>query len=1099
MSFAVTPQPNELARRTLTPGAFVLLLLAQACGSEPAITSDVDEQDAPILDSGETNDTDFDLGNEPADTGRPDTDSGDGDDSGDDDATDTDRSADVQTDASDGLPDGELCEDDDECESGQCVTIGGGSGGSVSVCADTCASSDDCPEGSECVLVVNSGADAERVCVPTDFCFDPDNDGFGIGDGCRGPDCEPGESSVNSAADELCNGVDDDCDGRVDDATVETGTSCDTSFAGQCAAGRFACVDGALECQQSNALVDESCDGLDNDCDGEVDEGNPPNAPLWYLDSDSDGFGEAATAIRACTAPSGHVDQAGDCNDANTAVNPDAIEVCDGVDNNCDGLNDDASAADAATWFADTDRDTYGNAAASRVSCSAPSGFVADASDCNDASTVSFPGATEICDGLDNNCDTVVDEGSPANATTWYADVDEDGFGDPDVSQQLCVAPDGYVRNDDDCNDGVLEISPDGVELCDDVDNDCDGFVDEDEALDRLTWYADTDRDGYGNPAATREACEVPVGFVADSTDCNDASTISYPLAAEICDGLDNDCDGDIDEDGATGERTFYRDQDADTFGDAAVTILACRAPEGYVVNAQDCNDASDAISPDGVETCDGVDNNCNRVVDEDAAVDAPTWYADTDDDTFGNPRATRRACASPEGYVADNTDCNDSSAISFPGATEICDSIDNNCNGFADEAGADGEIEFWRDADSDTFGDPADSILRCTRPSGYVLNSRDCNDATAAVSPNATEVCDGIDNDCDTRTDEPDATDARIWFADTDNDLFGNPGASLRACNAPAGYVADNTDCNDSSLVSNPSAPEICDTLDNDCDGSADEAGANGERLFYRDNDNDLYGNPTISAQACTAPSGFVTNNTDCNDSTNAANPGILNETCDNLDNNCNGTIDESLVRTCTTACGSGSETCGAGTWAGCTAPPVLPETCDRVDNNCNGAIDDGISCTVAVHRRRVVTGSAPPVPPRGLCPAGSLRTQARYLYTTDITEGNPSWTTETANDFYVYSAPAPGLAPLYRCYENVSDRFFWTLDPNCELWARPAQGILGYIATGPSADTVPLYRSVSGYVPQHFYTDDAAEAQLYNQCREYEIEGIAGYVWQR
>jgi hypothetical protein len=1080
-----------LCRDLLLVGLTTALVCSLASCSSDSASSGSTEVDAVVLDANGGIDIRPDIDDlldSGGDSDFPDADAVGSFDAG-------DGSGDTNDGADAGLPTGEICAEDSDCQSGECVDISGGDD-SISICTDLCAEDANCPDGTECVLVLNSGSDAERICLPTEFCFDPDEDGYGIGNGCRGSDCSPLDAEINPAADESCNGIDDDCDDRIDESAVEAGLECDTGFDGVCSAGVQRCSGGALQCEQQNSLVDEICDGLDNDCDGEVDEGSPAVAPLWYRDTDSDAFGDPADFIRACAQPEGYVDNANDCDDSETDVNPAATEICDEIDNNCNNRIDEADAEDAPTWYADTDEDGYGNLRATRVACVAPDGYVADSTDCNDGSRISYPGAVEICDSLDNDCDTEIDEGSPTNATAFYADTDEDSFGDPASIVRSCVQPLGYVTNNRDCNDLDEFISPEGTELCDGVDNDCDAAIDEDDAMDALTWYADTDEDDYGNPRATREACEAPVGYVADATDCNDSSTISYPGAPEICDGLDNNCDLAIDEEGATGERVFYRDFDEDTFGDPLVTIELCRAPPGYVDNARDCDDTDEDISPDAAEVCDGVDNNCNRQTDEDAAVDAPTWYADTDRDTFGNRLATRVACVAPAGYVSDDTDCNDGSTISFPGATEICDSIDNDCDRAVDEAGAEGEVLFFADTDMDTFGDPAVSRSACVRPPGYVINDRDCNDSVNAINPNATEVCDGVDNNCDRRIDESESTDAQVWYADTDNDTYGNPGASTRACNQPAGYVSDRTDCNDSSEFANPAQVERCDGIDNDCDRQIDEAGAAGETTFYRDVDGDRYGNSSITVSACTAPTGYVATGGDCNDGSTAANPGILTETCDGLDNNCRDGVDENLVRQCSTACGVGNETCSAGSWVGCSAPPVLPETCDRVDNNCDGSIDNGISCRHPVHRLSIVIPPAPSGPEPGLCNGGD-RTLRRYLYSESTTEGTPAWSLEQANDFYVYNAPATGLVPLYRCYNSDIDRFFLTTSSTCELWERPAQGILGYVAAGPAADTVPLNRSVNNEVFQHFFTESAVESQSRFRCANYLIEGVGGHVW--
>ena len=171
---------------------------------------------------------------------------------------------------------------------------------------------------------------------------------------------------------------------------------------------------------------------------------------------------------------------------------------------------------------------------------------------------------------------------------------------------------DGYT-SDVDCNDADNTINPGATEVCDGIDNNCDGNIDE---AGGATWYADADGDSYGDAASTTVACDVPVGYVADNTDCNDGDAAINPAATEVCDGIDNNCDGNIDE-GLTFV-TYYADGDGDTYGDAGMASTTCDgAPVGYVENSSDCNDADAAVNPSATEVCDGIDNNCDGNIDE--------------------------------------------------------------------------------------------------------------------------------------------------------------------------------------------------------------------------------------------------------------------------------------------------------------------------------------------------------------------------------------------------------------------------------------------------------------------------------------------------
>jgi len=140
--------------------------------------------------------------------------------------------------------------------------------------------------------------------------------------------------------------------------------------------------------------------------------------------------------------------------------------------------------------------------------------------DCDDLDASVYPGADEECDGIDNDCDGEIDEGV---TDIYYYDGDGDGFGDPENSTEACEALTDYVPNSNDCDDSDASIYPDAEELCDGLDNDCDGDVDED--LTSATWYADNDGDGYGDPDATQDACEQPTGFVDNDYDCDDGDS----------------------------------------------------------------------------------------------------------------------------------------------------------------------------------------------------------------------------------------------------------------------------------------------------------------------------------------------------------------------------------------------------------------------------------------------------------------------------------------------------------------------------------------------------------------------------------------------
>jgi hypothetical protein len=198
------------------------------------------------------------------------------------------------------------------------------------------------------------------------------------------------------------------------------------------------------------------------------------------------------------------------------------------------------------------------------------------------------------------------------------------------------------------------------------------------------------------------------------------------------------------------------------------------------------------------------------------------TYYRDADLDTYGNPAVTTQACSAPAGYVANNTDCNDSNAAVHPGATEVCNGIDDDCDTRIDEGV---KTTYYRDFDLDTYGDPAVTTQACSAPAGYVANNTDCNDSNAAVHPGATEVCNGIDDDCDGQTDDEGATGCTTYYKDADADTYGVTGDARCLCAASGNYTATRGgDCGDSNASVHPGATEVHNGIDDDCDGLVDE-----------------------------------------------------------------------------------------------------------------------------------------------------------------------------------------------------------------------------------------------------------------------------------
>ncbi len=743
-----------------------------------------------------------------------------------------------------------------------------------------------------------AAADTDEPCdTPTSFYADSDGDGYGDPasaiQACEAPsgtvtdatDCDDGDASIHPGADEICNDTDDDCDGLSDEDAVDAawwyidhdGDGYGVSHEHY---NRAACeqppgyADNADDCDDAHADAHPGADevwydGIDQDCTGGDD-----------YDHDADGYQSA--------------DHGGDdCDDDDAEINPGADELCSttGVDDDCDGSADDDSAIDTSTWYTDADSDGFGDPGVTHDACVAPSGYVADNTDCDDGDAAQYPGADERCNGEDDDCDGATDEDEAEDATTWYADSDGDGYGDASSSAQTCTQPSGYTEDDTDCDDTDMAINPAADELCDGIDNDCDGATDEDDAVDATTWYADADSDGYGDLSTSTRACTQPSDHIGDGSDCDDSDATINPAATEVCDGADNDCDGGIDEDDALDASTWYLDADGDGYGDVSSTTVACDQPSTYVAVDTDCDDGDDAQYPGADEYCNGEDDDCDGTTDEDGAVDAATWYLDGDGDGYGDASSNVQACSQPSSYIEDDMDCDDGDAAINPAADESCDGVDNDCDGDRDEDDAIDASIWYADDDGDGYGDVSSTAQACSQPAGYLGDDTDCDDGDAAINPAASEVCDGADNDCDGRVDPDDAADVSTWYLDADGDGYGDASSSTGACELPSGYAASDTDCDDGDATISPGASEVCDEIDNDCDGLVDDDDSSVMgSTWYADADLDGYGDSASTVSSCSEPSGYVDDDSDCDDSDADVNPDGTEVYGNGVDEDCDG-----------------------------------------------------------------------------------------------------------------------------------------------------------------------------------------------------------------
>jgi alpha-tubulin suppressor-like RCC1 family protein len=523
---------------------------------------------------------------------------------------------------------------------------------------------------------------------------------------------------------------------------------------------------GGADCDDTNPArypgATEVCDplGVDEDCN---------LATFGDRDADRDAFVDALCCNGdACGT---------DCDDRRADTRPGMVEVCDGRDNDCDGMVDEDL---LVMGYADEDLDLHGDPMAPRLACPGAARFSTVGDDCDDANPARHGAQLELCDGIDNDCDGVVDD-SPVSVP-WYPDDDGDGFGaaDPVRVTVSCAPLPGFALRAGDCDDTDRDVNPGARERCNGRDDDCNGIPDfrTDGAPPRGGDGEDDDGDGVADR-------------VCGGADCDDARADVRPGAPELCDGVDNDCDGVAD--GATADARWYLDRDGDGFGDAAdaTPLVQCAPAPGRVTRAGDCDDGDATIHPARPDPCGRGDENCDGVVDEHGPL-VPV-FRDVDRDGFGDARTMRFVCPPPPpGFVARPGDADDTNPARHPTAPEVCNGVDDDLDGLIDE---DLATAFYRDADGDGFGDAAAAapVMGCTppAPTGWAPNADDCDDARAAASPGAPEVCNGRDDDCDGVIDDGAAATCTV---------FGATPACVAGVCAIASCMAGRADCNDAA-----------------------------------------------------------------------------------------------------------------------------------------------------------------------------------------------------------------------------------------------------------------------------------------------------------
>jgi hypothetical protein len=781
---------------------------------------------------------------------------------------------------------------------------------------------------------------APACCPKPETCNGKDDDcdgvidnGFNVGTACSAGvgqcaaagtiQCtSPSASACNAVAGaphaETCDGKDNDCDGVVDNGSPGAGVACVTGLHGVCSAGTTACTGGAVACVPSVTPGShvEICDGLDNDCDGVVDNGFNVGTAC------SAGVGECLrTGTVQCTAQGTAA-----CNAVAGAPQP---ETCDGKDNDCDGVVDNGFNVGTAC-SAGLGECLHGGT----VQCTAQ-GTAA----CNAVAGAPHP---ETCDGKDNDCDGVIDNGNPGGALACATGL----HGVCSAGTTACSG--GSIA----CVPGVLPGAH--AEICDGLDNDCDGVVDQGfnvgtacsagigECLHGGTVQCtaqgtsacnavagapqpetcdgkDNDCDGVidnGNPGGGVACATGLLGVCsAGSTACQSGAIacvahVTPGSQTEICDGLDNDCDGRVDQGFNVGTACSAGVGECLHGGTVQCTAQGTSA----------CNAVAGAPQP---ETCDGKDNDCDGVVDNGFNLGAAC--------TSGLGECLRsgtRQCTA-QGTAA----CG---AVAGAPQPETCDGKDNDCDGVVDNgfhvgaACTSGVGECLRSGN-----------LQCTAQGGEA-----CSAVAGAPHP---ETCDGKDNDCDGVVDN------------------GNPGGGVACATGLHGVCSPGTTaCATGAIACVPhvtpgSQTEICDGLDNDCDGLVDEgfhvgdACTGGVGACLRLGSFACLGDGTAACNAVPgAPQPEI-----CGDAVDSDCDGLQNNGCACLgDEGCGGATSGVVcdtgatgTYTCVAGCrGQDGNGCPAGTV--CTSPGGVPGACVQclADAHCGGAASGAI-CDPSTH----------------------------------------------------------------------------------------------------------------------------------------------------
>ncbi|MCO4746809.1 MAG: hypothetical protein KC912_18580, partial [Proteobacteria bacterium] len=812
------------------------------------------------------------------------------------------------------------------------------------------------PEGNYLITLevddddLNHAEDSVYIVIVDPRDRDDDNDGWTPNQG----DCDDNNSDSYPGNAELCDGIDNDCNGIIDDKDVDTDNHIDLNC--NLYSGTLPVDDCDDDDATVHPLAPEISDGIDNDCNGIADDSTPT------YDNDGDCF---CIGPDACTGSSNSACttlDTGDCNDNDANIDP--------VDDDNDGASECAGDCDddnAALSAADNDNDGFSTCANDCDDTDAAltpvdidqDGFSTCDGDCDDSpgscGSDCFPSNTDadVCNGDDEDCDGSTDE-DPERV--WYPDADGDGFISTADFTYACDDPDGPGANwisgttandcDDDPNACGADCFPNNgaADICDTYNQDCDANVDEDADI---VWYHDADLDGFTDSTDTQLACDDPdltggewLAAPTAEEDCDDDPTACgadcFPnnTDPDVCDSQNQDCDADLDEDANI---PWYHDADLDGYTVSSDITYACADPGAEWLAApsaaEDCDDNPVACGADCYPTntdpdiCDDYNQDCDADLDEDPDT---VWYVDLDGDGWTDNSSAVTQCDAPSSDWTDiasgSTDCDDDpnacGADCYPTNTnpDVCDNQNQDCDSDLDE---DPEVDWFIDADGD--GATAGSaVFACTSPGGSYLadasNTPDCDDDVNACGAgcfpgnSALDICDGQNQDCDNWVDEDIDT---VWYQDADGDGFTGT-VTQTACEDIDGndneWLAAPTtdvDCDDGTRVTDCGAdcypgntnPDVCDGDNQDCDNFTDE---DPNTPYYHDADGDQFTNNSDIQFACADPDGLTglewrdtpTTN-DCDDDTNACGAGCYPQNsnpdvCDGYDQDCSGTADE-------------------------------------------------------------------------------------------------------------------------------------------------------------------------------------------------------------